>query len=316
MNRAEYYNYIEERLHTLSTRLLSRGKSNILDCHIHSEYFYRDLLNLLYSWNLQNLNDTQQNVEAIDLVDTINKIIVQVSATSTKSKLIGTFDKNSMATYVGYHFKFVSIARNADVLRQQTFDNIPMDITFDPKNDIYDIDSIINRIKGLEIEDLESVYKFIRKELGNIDSPLKLESDLTEIIKFLAKEELKENELSIHKSYEIEKKIDFNGLAKSRYLIDDYKVFQGVIDKIYTTFDKQGQNKSFAILSKMRKVYLGFKNEKTGDELYESITSAIRELIQSSTNFEYISIEQLDTYVDMLVVDAFIRCKIFENPNE
>lgn len=75
MNRATYYNYIEERLITLCLRVELRGKINILDYHLHSENFYRDLLNKLYAWNLENLNSQIHNVEAIDLIDKGNKII-------------------------------------------------------------------------------------------------------------------------------------------------------------------------------------------------------------------------------------------------
>ena len=69
MNRAAYYNYIQERLTTHCTIVELRGKINILDYHLHSENFYRDLLNKLYTWNLENLNSQIRNIEAIDLVD-------------------------------------------------------------------------------------------------------------------------------------------------------------------------------------------------------------------------------------------------------
>jgi hypothetical protein len=69
MNRARLFDYVEEHLVVLSRRVETRGKLNILDLHLHSENFYRDFLNLLYGWNLDNLNKVNQNVEAIDLID-------------------------------------------------------------------------------------------------------------------------------------------------------------------------------------------------------------------------------------------------------
>lgn len=44
MNRSQYFNYIEEKLNTLATRIESRGKLNILDFHLHSEDFYLHFL--------------------------------------------------------------------------------------------------------------------------------------------------------------------------------------------------------------------------------------------------------------------------------
>ena len=87
MNRSKYYNYIEDKLFVLTFRIENRGKLNILDYHIHSENFYRDFFNLLYGWNLRNLNETQQSIEAIDLIDEKNKLIIQVSASNTNSKV-------------------------------------------------------------------------------------------------------------------------------------------------------------------------------------------------------------------------------------
>ena len=54
MNRADYYNYIEEKLVVLGRRIELRGKLNVLDYHIHSEYFYRDFFNLLYGSILED----------------------------------------------------------------------------------------------------------------------------------------------------------------------------------------------------------------------------------------------------------------------
>ena len=93
MNRTTYFNYIEEKLNINAVRIEARGKLNILDLNQHSENFYNDFLNKLYGWNLANLNELKQNVEAIDLVDEENRLIVQVSATATKRKLDNSFSK-------------------------------------------------------------------------------------------------------------------------------------------------------------------------------------------------------------------------------
>lgn len=87
MNRTEYYNYIDEKLHTLAYRITTNGKLNMLHLHMHSENFYLHLFNLLYEYNLKNLNKTLQNVEAIDLIDDEKKIVIQVSSTNTKQKI-------------------------------------------------------------------------------------------------------------------------------------------------------------------------------------------------------------------------------------
>ncbi|EGQ98798.1 hypothetical protein VCHE39_1684 [Vibrio cholerae HE39] len=50
-------------------------------------------MNLLYGYELENLNKVLQNVEAIDLIDHKNKIIIQVSSTCTKNKVESALEK-------------------------------------------------------------------------------------------------------------------------------------------------------------------------------------------------------------------------------
>ena len=82
-----------------------------------------DLLNLVYGLCLQNLNTFSQNVEGIDLIDNVNKLIVQVSSTSTKQKIDSTLSKEIFKEYSGYSFKFISISKLADNLRKNNFKN-------------------------------------------------------------------------------------------------------------------------------------------------------------------------------------------------
>jgi len=165
MNRNEYYNYIDRQLHILADRITTNGKLNMLHLHLHSENFYLHLFNLLYDKNLKNLNDTSQNVEAIDLIDHDNEIMIQVSSTSTKQKIESALSKEKLKEYQNYRFKFISIAKDASNLRDKTYKN-SHSIKFDPLEDIYDIRSFLNTILSLDIDKLKAVYEFMQKELG------------------------------------------------------------------------------------------------------------------------------------------------------
>jgi len=165
MKRDNYYNYIDEQLHILAHRIISNGKLNILRLHLHSENFYLHFFNLLYGYNLINLNDVSQNIEAIDLIDHDKKIMIQVSSTSTKQKIESALSKNILKEYAGYRFKFISIAKDASDLRKKEYKN-PHAVTFNPSEDIYDIHSLLNTILSLDLDKLKEVYNFIQKELG------------------------------------------------------------------------------------------------------------------------------------------------------
>lgn len=316
MNRPDYFNVIEERLNLLALRIISRGRLNILDFHGHSENFYQFFLNEVYRWEVTNENDVKQNVEAIDLVDHTNKLVLQVSATASKQKIESSLSKDSIKKYKGYTFKFVSIARDADELRKDTFKN-PHGITFNPATDIFDKNTILSKIRGLNINDQVRIYKFVKKELVNEIDPLKLGSNLATVINILSKEDWnkKDSEGEIN-TYEIERKISHNNLNSAKIIIDDYSLHYSRVDKIYTEFDSQGSNKSNSVLSTIRQEYAKLKVSLSDDELFFAVISKIQEKVLNSSNYTSIPFDELELCINILVVDAFIRCKIFENPKD
>jgi hypothetical protein len=315
MNRPNYFNTIEERLNLLALRIVSRGRLNILDYHGHSENFYQFFLNEVYGWTVANENDNKQNVEAIDLIDHTNKFVIQVSATATKQKIESSLSKNSIKNYTGYTFKFVSIARDADDLRKDTFKN-PHGINFSPSADIIDKNSILSKIRGLHINDQERIYNFVKKELAVEINPIKLESNLASVINILSKEDWDKSEpVSEINSFEIDRKISHNNLDAAKAIIADYTVHYGRVDKIYTEFDSQGSNKSSSVLSTIRQEYSKAKSSLTDDQLFFEVITKVEEKVLNSSNYTSIPFDELELCINILVVDAFIRCKIFENPD-
>lgn len=316
MNRSRYYNYIEEKLHTLARRISTGGKLNMLSLHMHSENFYLHLFNLLFGYQLENLNISLQNVAAIDLKDDIQKIIIQVSATNTKTKIDAALGKDIIEDYKDYTFKFISIAKDASELRKKTFNNLH-NINFNPTIDIYDVTSILNNILGSGPDKMKSIYEFIRKELGNEIDILKMESNLATVINIIAGEKLDHVNLEEEiNSFEIERKISHNKLISAKDVIDEYKIHYIRVDKIYAEFDKSGKNKSNSVLASIRRDYLKLKTKTNPDDVFEKLTEKILEKVIKSANYVQIPIDELELCIDILTVDAFIRCKIFENPDK
>ncbi|MBL7787292.1 MAG: SMEK domain-containing protein [Chitinophagales bacterium] len=313
MNRSWYFCFIEEKLTTLATRVESRGKLNILDLNIHSENFYLHFFNLLFDWKLENENAKLQNTPAIDLIDRANKIFIQVSAINRKDKIEGTLTKDILKDYSDYNFKFICISKDAANLRTKTFVN-PYGINFDPKKDIYELISILNIILSLDIDKQREIYDFIKKELRQETDIEKLDSNLTTIVNILAKENLNESSDLNAKTFEIEKKIAYNGLKTTKITIEDYKIHHNRLEKIYSEFNKQGANKSISVLQNVRQEYVILSNKFSDDELFLKIKDSIIEKIRQSANFVKTPIDELELCVNIILVDAFIRCKIFKNP--
>lgn len=310
-----YFNYIEERLAWLSVRITSRGSLNMYDINIHCEDFYMRLLNLLFGWNLVNANTIQRNSPAVDLIYTSGNIIVQVSSTNTTTKIQSSLDKLD-AQYNGYNYKFVSIAKPADKLKEHKFSTpSSLNIQFEASKDIYDIDTLLNKIKSLSAAEMEEVYKFIKQELQFETDELKLETGLAHVINELSEIDLESNEAVFDTTpYDIDNKIIKNNLDVFKEVVEQYDVYFYVVQRIYNEFDTMGNNKSYAVLQTIKKEYLELKSKFSGDELYKAIAQNIKDKLSLSANLKQFYDDDLELYVDIILVDAFIKCKIFEKP--
>lgn len=313
MNRQKHINFIIDKLTELAAEINSCGRLNLLDRHLHAENFYAHFFNDLFGWQLKNMNTIKPNAEALDLIDSKNKIIAQVSATTTKQKVESSLTKN-LSAYSGYTFKFISISNNADQLRKKSFVN-PYNLAFNPQQDILDLNSTLRYLNGLGIDDLSRIATLVRKELVTEVDPVKFESNLAAIINILALEDLNSEDSAVETiPFSIDRKIDHNKLDAARDIIEDYSAHHSRISRIYAEYDREGNNKSLSVLSAIKHCYVFHKNRLSDDDLFFKVIENVVTKIQGGANFTPIPAEELELCVSILVVDAFIRCKIFKNP--
>lgn len=313
MNKSAMFDACESKLSWLCARVQLRGKLNILNLNVHCEDFYAGLLNRVYSLQLKNANAQAQNVEGFDLIDAGAQILIQVSATSSKQKVNSALGKD-LSKYKGHGFRFMSIAVDAAHLRKETYTN-PHELAFDPANDIYDVASILNKIMYMDLKAQREIYHFIKDELGE-ERHLE-ESNLASVINLIAKENLAAvSSGATPADFNVDDKVAFNNLVAAAHVIEDYKVFHHVVDRIYTEFDNQASNKSKSVLDAFRSIYSQLSAHHAGDDLFYVIVEHVIARVRDSSNYAAIPIEELQLCVNILAVDAFIRCKIFKNPVE
>jgi hypothetical protein len=260
------------------------------------------------------MNAQRQNVEAIDLIDIKNKIIAQVSSTISKQKVEKSLNKSLLAKHSGYTFKFVGITEDINNIRNAKSFLNPYNLMFDPQKDCYDVAAIVSAINEKSVNDIKIIHDFICEE---IDIPLaqeKVESNLAKIIVMIADVDLEDVYPPETIPFNIDNKISFNKLSKTKTIINDYKQHYSYIDKIYTEFDSIGSNKSLSVLNKLRRIYLKNRDIKDADRCFFKIVEDVILHIKQSLNDPLLSSEELEMYVEIIAVDAFVRCKIFENP--
>lgn len=313
MNRNIYVTKIKTLIDILKVEIKDSGKLNLLDINVHVEDFFRDLLNLIYGWQLQNMNQRNLNAAGGDLWYDDDKIVIQVSSTTTKDKIQSSIDKLSAEQFAGYRFKFLRIDGDVIKLRKESY-NTHNDIVFNPSEDIIDISTLLKDITHLDIDCLRRVYELCGKEIVPLDTPKVTETDLAIVVKALAtnvKDWLKERRPI---GFDIDKKIDFNHLEGKRRLINDYKLYIGKLNAVYGEFVDNATDYSFIILQTLSDMYSGYLGQFESNALFDKIVDNARELALKSKSAKDIPVDRVNVCINVIVVDAFIRCRIFEDP--
>ena len=124
--------------------------------------------------------------------------------------------------------------------------------------------------------------------------------------------------------FSIENKIEFNSIIRNKTLIDEYKIYYTKIASLYAELELHGSFKKENLLRNIRTIYLKVKGNYVGtsddpialiqenaDNIYEDVEEI---LLKSCESYQSLCKEDLSFGVSIIMVDAFMRCKILEEP--
>ena len=164
-----------------------------------------------------------------------------------------------------------------------------------------------------------------------IDSIPRIASDLTTVVNVLGKklfDNIAAEQKEVTSSFSIEAKIQYNDIVRFKVIIDNYKSFTGKLYTIYKEFDNMGTNKTHIVLENIKLTYLKekathlYKNQglneinvirNSADDLIDAVEASLLNEIRRSSNIES-SVEFINLSLQVVLIDAFIRCKILEEP--
>lgn len=126
------------------------------------------------------------------------------------------------------------------------------------------------------------------------------------------------------KAYNIEEKIKQNAVKRNKHLFDEYKVFYNKVNSLYDELEIQGSFKKNKLLRYIRNLYLevkgkyvnGASNEEeiireNSDNIIEDVQERLLESVEQKSDLYK---EDMIFCITIILVDAFIRCKILEEP--
>lgn len=116
--------------------------------------------------------------------------------------------------------------------------------------------------------------------------------------------------------FDIEEKISFNSLDEWSDIIHEYGFYSADVDNIYREYDMQGICKSSAVFRWLKfELYFNLKRKYKGDELFDQIKDKVLYLVKNDPDYKTaMGLETMTDNVYIVLVHAFMKCKIFEKP--
>lgn len=135
-----------------------------------------------------------------------------------------------------------------------------------------------------------------------------------------------ENEDNGKKSFDINDKISFNAIKRNKALIEEYKIYYSQLNSLYSELETAGDFRKEKLLRNIKLIYLKIKGEyvtdstdimniirQNADNIIEDIENQLLEMIENDPkHYE----EDITFGISVIMVDAFMRCKILEEPKE
>lgn len=125
------------------------------------------------------------------------------------------------------------------------------------------------------------------------------------------------------KAFKIEDKITYNAIKRNKSLIEEYRIYQGKVNSLYDELEKQGSFKKENLLRNIRRIYLKVKGryvkdskndidivKENADNIIENVENELLLLVEGHQGHP----ENVSFGVSVIMVDAFMRCKILEEP--
>lgn len=161
---------INEKIAILKNYIHQSGYLGHLNVNKHCEGFVRDLLNIIYSYDLKSL--PKSNFPGIDIADESNGVAYQVTSDNGSTKVNHTLDqciKNE------HYKKYPRINIFLLSERQGTYTitiGTEPHFTFDWKINIIDFDFLLKEIQNLPFKKQQEVAKYLEEQLPSLNTVL------------------------------------------------------------------------------------------------------------------------------------------------
>lgn len=183
-----------------------------------------------------------------------------------------------------------------------------------------------NDVDKYTVDVLKEMKTKHEAEMAKKTNPNLNYSILTTVINAISKIDIDEFESSdVKNAFNADDKILFNRICRNKPIIEEYRIYQGKLNTIFSEIEDLGSVKKNNLLRNIKHLYIIAKNElleddlsienvrQHADDLIDAVENKLFNIIEGSSNkIELLDIETLTFGVKIVLVDAFLRCKILE----
>lgn len=314
MNREVYLENISKNLAILSYQVKSLNTINLYNINIVAEDFYTGLLNLIYGYNLENVNKLDKNAKAIDLVDIENRVSVQVTSENSSTKIKETIKKFIEDKGYEKYNRLIILLLIEKKSYTATFDTQGK-FSFNSETDILDNLDLIQEIRCKTVEEMEKISSFLSNELevkttvGEPTEAGEVET-IIDLIEWITKNRkiIKPKDTIIDPDYKINKR--FKAFAEK--LIDEYTslytVYGDAVERVKNElFNDQAQQIITVLFLQDISVQILDKNENNPIKALNALVDYFQEKLSKNR-------KKYDrSAIKFYLVNELIKCNVFPN---
>lgn len=172
ITRGYFIGEIIDSLGDIARQVDTRARINLNDLPVFVESFFKEVLNIVFEWNLRNLNAGKINFPGLDLGDAKAGLGIQITAQRTSQKVNETLKKvtdEALGQYPDVRVLIVgakqgSYTIDAELAKRANFDDTK----------IMDVNDICKASMDLQIDRLQSLFELIRRETAKIKVELEI----------------------------------------------------------------------------------------------------------------------------------------------
>lgn len=178
-----------------------------------------------------------------------------------------------------------------------------------------------NDVQKYTVAKLKNMKQKHEMEIVEKISPQKKVSAIATVVNKISEidiEKIPGSEVKL--SFKPEEKIQYNNVKTYKPIFEEYKIYSAKLNAIYNEMDAEGSLKKNMTLQSIQSMYLMTKGEldinsqagvkNQADNIIEKVKNKLFNKLENNDLDE----ESMSFAVEIILIDAFIRCKILEEP--